>query len=89
LEDQIEQEVRAAWEDYQRWQDETRLRAEELADLEKAGSGLKTPGGTSLSERAELLQWRMISQINLAEARYEMCVAKARLDLAIGRPVGG
>lgn len=85
LEDQIEKEVRLAHEDYQRWSADVGLGQKELADINAAEPSSKKGG--SLLDRLEFLQWELGTSLHLVEARYELSVAKADLERAVGRPL--
>lgn len=85
LEDEIEREARSAFIDHQNWKREAAARAEELSALESRGARYAGRGSASLAERLDFAEWRVAAQLTLVDARYELCLAAARLVRSMGR----
>jgi outer membrane protein len=82
LEDQVEHEVRSAFEDVRHWEDERRRRIDDLKTVEKETTQSRA---TSPLEKAEMLDWGLSSRLSVVEAKFQLALAKARLEKAIGR----
>lgn len=80
LEDRVERQVRSAFNDFSHWYDELLLRNSELAEAKRM-----EPAARSSVERLEWLGWWLSSELGVAEARYELCLAESSLERAVGR----
>jgi outer membrane protein TolC len=80
LEDRIEREVRSAYGDYMHWSEEIAHLRQELDTLSRARSN-----SFSVAEKIDLVRWSLASNMRITDARYEVCLANARLERAVGR----
>lgn len=87
VEDQIEREVRSAYNAFQHWEEQWDSRQMELDSLNASknqyfGSGQSR---SSIQDRVDFLQWRLNASLGVVEAKYETALAIARLSRATGR----
>lgn len=85
LEDQIEKEVRSAFDDLVYWQEELINRKDDLASLSAAMN--KSPGVVPAYDRIDFVKWKLDSSLKVADAKLSLILAQSRLEYAVGRAV--
>ena len=90
LEDQIEREVRLAFEDMNYWINELDTRRRELGFLQNSRDQYEKSGSKKGSrEHLDYLGWSLDARLSVIEAREKIAVAVSHLQKVIGRSVGG
>lgn len=88
LEDQVEVEIRSAYNDWEHWAQEVRSRSEQKEFMLQARREERKNASTdSFSQRLDYVRWMAAAQASLIDAQFERCLAEARLTKAAGRPL--
>jgi outer membrane protein TolC len=77
LEDQIERDVRSAYEDFTYWTDE-------LDRRQKETQSIRQNWGSGSASRLDYIQWNLQAELGIIEAKVERTLASALLKKSIG-----
>jgi len=83
LEDQVEKEVRAAFDEMTFWKEEMDKRLEENQSLKELSG--RSLAGRPVSDRVDAIKWNLESSLKVADAQLNLALAKGRLELSLGR----
>lgn len=86
LQDQVQLEVRQAYQECRHWQEELVIRDNERQRVENLMASTSRDK-VSLSEWLNLRSWALDAHIHENQAIYEQLVARAKLERAVGHPL--
>lgn len=88
MHDEIENEVRTAYENLIFWEKEMEMRRNELGFLQNERDRYsENTTATSIIEKLDYLKWNSDARLQFIDARYQLAVAYAQLEKAVGRPL--